>query len=81
MNVRSGKLVSGGRLQVPANIRRQLGLTDGAAVMMRVVNGELHVRPLRDAVAKVQQRLRAHISPGPPLSDELIADRRSARDD
>jgi antitoxin PrlF len=81
MNARSGKLVSGGRLQVPADIRRELGLADGAAVMMQVVDGELHVRPLRDAVARVQTRLRNHVQPGPPLSEALIADRRAAAAD
>jgi len=76
MNAQRGKLVSGGRLQVPADLRRELGLADGDAVIMRVVGGELHVRPLRDAVAGVQARLRQYVSDGPNLSDELIADRR-----
>jgi antitoxin PrlF len=78
MNARTGKLVSGGRLQVPADMRRQLGLADGMAVVMRVVDGELHVRPLHEAVARVQARLRQHVSPGKPLSQDLIADRRAA---
>lgn len=78
MNVQRGKLVSGGRLQVPADIRRLLGLNDGDPVTMRVVNGELHVRPLRDALARVQSRLHDHIPQGVSLSDELIADRRAA---
>jgi AbrB family looped-hinge helix DNA binding protein len=78
MNIQRGKLVSGGRLQVPADIRRLLGLNDGDPVTMRVVNGELHVRPLRDALARVQSRLRDHIPQGVSLSDELIADRRAA---
>ena len=76
MNAQRGKLVSGGRLQVPADLRRQLGLADGDPVIMRVVEGELHVRPLRDAVANVQARLRRYVSDGPSLSEELIADRR-----
>jgi bifunctional DNA-binding transcriptional regulator/antitoxin component of YhaV-PrlF toxin-antitoxin module len=81
MNAQRGKLVSGGRLQVPADIRKQLGLADGALVLMRVVDGELHVRPLHDAVARVQSRLRAYIPQDVTLSDELIADRRRAAPD
>lgn len=80
MNAQRGKLVSGGRLQVPADLRRELGLADGDPVVMRIVDGELHVRPLRGALSRVQARLRAHIPAGTSLSDELIADRRHASD-
>lgn len=76
MNAQRGKLVSGGRLQVPADFRRELGLGDGDPVIMRVVDGELHVRPLRDALASVRERLRQYVSDGQSLSDELIKDRR-----
>ncbi|MBP6876860.1 MAG: MraZ N-terminal domain containing protein [Phenylobacterium sp.] len=77
MNAQRGKLVSGGRLQVPADFRRELGLADGDPVIMRVIDGELHVRPLRDALAGVRERLRQYVQ-GPSLSEELIADRRRA---
>jgi AbrB family looped-hinge helix DNA binding protein len=80
MNVQRGKLVSGGRLQVPADIRRALGLSDGDAVTMRVVDGELHVVPARDAVDRARERLRSYLPEGVSLVDELIADRRAAAD-
>lgn len=78
MNIQRGKLVSGGRLQLPAELRRELSLADGDTVLMEVVDGELHVRPLRDAVARVQSRLRQFVPADVSLSDELIADRRAA---
>jgi antitoxin PrlF len=78
MNIQRGKLVSGGRLQLPAELRRELSLADGDTVLMEVVDGELHVRPLRDAVARVQARLRQFVPADVSLSDELIADRRAA---
>ncbi|MBP8234770.1 MAG: AbrB/MazE/SpoVT family DNA-binding domain-containing protein [Rhizorhabdus sp.] len=78
MNVQRGRLVSGGRLQVPAEIRRVLGLADGDQVLLRVVDGELHVRPVHSALGRVQARLRAHLPAGSSLSDELIEDRRRA---
>jgi AbrB family looped-hinge helix DNA binding protein len=80
MNIQRGKLVSGGRLQLPAELRRELSLADGDTVLMEVVDGELHVRPLRDAVARVQARLRHFVPTDVSLSDELIADRRAAAD-
>jgi antitoxin PrlF len=78
MNAQRGKLVSGGRLQVPAEIRRTLGLADGDPVLLRVVDGELHVRPVHNALERVRSRLRAHVPAGTSLSDEIIADRREA---
>lgn len=80
MNVQRGKLVSGGRLQLPVEVRRELSLSDGDAVLIEVVDGEIHVRPYRDALARVQTRLRKYVEPGRSLSDELIAERRAAAD-
>ena len=81
MNIQRGKLVSGGRLQLPVELRRALSLADGDTVLMEVVDGEIHVRPLRDAVARVQLRLREFVPRSVSLSEELIADRRAAADD
>lgn len=77
MNAERGKLVSGGRLQIPARVRRELGLKDGDAVIMETVKGELRVRPYRDVLAGIQARLRKYVPEGVSLSDELIADRRA----
>jgi AbrB family looped-hinge helix DNA binding protein len=76
MNVQRGRIVAGGRLQVPADIRRLLGLSDGDPVVMRVIDGELHVRPIRDALLRIQARLRDYLPADAALADELIADRR-----
>jgi antitoxin PrlF len=77
MNVERGKLVSGGRLQIPARVRQELGIGDGDAVSMEVVKGELRIRPYRDVLADIQKRLRKYVPEGVSLSDELIADRRA----
>jgi AbrB family looped-hinge helix DNA binding protein len=76
MSVQRGRIVAGGRLQVPADIRRLLGLADGDPVVMRVIDGELHVRPIRDALSRIQARLRDYVPADADLVDELIADRR-----
>jgi AbrB family looped-hinge helix DNA binding protein len=77
MNIQRGRLVSGGRLQVPAEIRRALGLKDGDSVTLEVVDGELRVVPYREVIRRIQQEVREHIPPGVSLVDELIADRRA----
>lgn len=77
MNIQRGKLVSGGRLQVPAEIRRALGLKDGDAVTLEVVDGELRVVPYREVIRRVQERFRRDAPPGVSLVDEFIAERRA----
>jgi bifunctional DNA-binding transcriptional regulator/antitoxin component of YhaV-PrlF toxin-antitoxin module len=77
MNIQRGRLVSGGRLQVPAEMRRVLGLSDGDPVIMEVVNGELHVRPLREAIARVRELLRPYRPKTGSVVDEFIAERRA----
>ena len=77
MNVQRGKLVSGGRLQVPADFRRALGLNDGDAVTMEVVDGELRVRSYRETLSRIQERMKPYVIPGVSIVDELIAERRA----
>jgi bifunctional DNA-binding transcriptional regulator/antitoxin component of YhaV-PrlF toxin-antitoxin module len=80
MTAQRGKIVSGGRLIVPAEYRRLMGLTDGDTVVMELDGDEMRIRPLRSALRRVQERLRPYIPEGVSLSDELIADRRAAAD-
>ena len=77
MNLQRGKLVSGGRLQLPVEIRRALGLEDGDTVVMIVQDGELRVRPFRDVLSAIQKKMRETIPEGVSLADELIAERRA----
>ncbi len=77
MNAERGRLVSGGRLQIPARLRRELQLKDGDAVIMETVDGELRIRAYRDVLADVRTRLRKYVPAGVSLAEELIADRRA----
>jgi AbrB family looped-hinge helix DNA binding protein len=77
MNVQKGRLLSGGRLQIPADVRKSLSLADGDTVLIEVVDGEIHLRPQRAAVSRIQARLREYISTDESVTDELIADRRA----
>ncbi len=79
MNSQRSKIISGGRIQVPADLRRSLGLEDGDTVIMEIKDNELRIRSQREAIRRVQELLKPY---GPKdgetlLSDELIADRRA----
>ena len=76
MNTQRGKIVSGGRIQLPADVRRALSLSDGDTVLIEVVDGEVHLRPVNAAIKRIRQRMQPYIVEGVSIVDELIADRR-----
>jgi AbrB family looped-hinge helix DNA binding protein len=67
----------GGRVVIPANIRRELGICPGQDVLMRVVDGELHLYTLEHGIRQAQAIVRKYVPEGVSLVDELIADRRA----
>jgi AbrB family transcriptional regulator, stage V sporulation protein T len=76
MGIHHGKLVNGGRLIVPVELRRVLGFADGERLVMEAVGDELRVRSYDAALKRVQERMKKYKPVGYNLSDELIADRR-----
>jgi AbrB family looped-hinge helix DNA binding protein len=70
------RISANGRVVIPAELRRQMGLQVGEAVVMEVVDGVLRVEPQGTRIRRVQESLRRLIPPERCLSDELIADRR-----
>ena len=77
MEAQRVKIVEGGKLVIPALMRRELGISAGDTVMVDVDNGELRVRSVSKALERARAILRRHVSDNVSLSDELIADRRA----
>jgi AbrB family looped-hinge helix DNA binding protein len=77
MSVHKGRIVSGGRLQIPADVRKELGLADGDGVRIEVVDGELRIRSMKAVIAGIQAELRRYVPEGISLVDELSAERRA----
>lgn len=69
------KIIEGGKLVIPASMRRMLGIVPGDTVVLDVTDGMLRVRSLPAAVARAQEILRRHVPEGLSLADELVADR------
>ena len=65
-----------GRLVIPSEIRRQLGIAPGD-VLIAIVEDERLVLEKREAVIQRLRRRFAHIPAGVSLADELISERRS----
>lgn len=74
------KLIDGGKLVIPAAMRRELGIGSGDTVMVHVDEGELRVRTLNKALERARSIIRKHIPADRSLVDELIADRRAEAD-
>ena len=72
------KVTEGGRVVIPAEIRRQLGLQPGSEVVLSIANGELRIRSVQQAIEKAQELVRRHLGDGPSLADELIGERHEA---
>jgi AbrB family looped-hinge helix DNA binding protein len=71
-------ICDGGRLLIPAVLRRRLGLGPGTAVVLDVADGALQVRPLAQAIAHAQALVRRHVPPEVSLAEELIRERHQA---
>lgn len=71
------RMTEGGRLVIPAELRRELALQPGDSVVLDVADGVLRVRPLRRAVEQARGLLRQYLPAGISLSEELIRDRRA----
>lgn len=70
------KIIDGGKLVIPAPMRRELGISSGDTVMVDIADGELRVRSVGKALERARAILRRYVPEGASLSDELIAERR-----
>jgi hypothetical protein len=58
-------------------MREELGIEPGETVSLRVMDGELRLITVRQAIKRLQDLLDARLEPGRSLVDELIAERRA----
>ncbi len=66
-----------GRLVLPVEIRRSLGLKAGDQIVLELDEEGVHLLPARaEAVRRAQALVRKYIPEGVSLSEELLADRR-----
>ncbi|MGD0430910.1 MAG: AbrB/MazE/SpoVT family DNA-binding domain-containing protein [Acetobacteraceae bacterium] len=78
MTTHRAKVAEGGRVVIPAEIRRQLGFQPGVEVILNVADGELRIRSVRQAIERARELVRRHVGEGTSLADELISERHEA---
>ena len=78
------KVIAGGKIVIPAELRRELGIKDGDSVVIeRDEHGQLILKSYSQVVKEVQAAFRAMRKPGIDYRgaiDELIAERRAEAD-
>lgn len=78
-------MAQGGRIVVPARVRKALGFHDGDKLEYSIKNGAFMLTTRKQRMQEVVDKFHKRFPPDPKrsLSDELIADRRAeqARED
>ncbi len=65
-----------GRVVIPGEYRRRLGLRSGDEIILHLDEEGLHLYTPAQAVARAQALARRYVPEGRSLSDELISERR-----
>jgi len=68
---------AGGRIVIPAEFRRQIGADIGDEVILRLVDGEIHILTRSQAIRKAQALVRKTIPKDRSLVKELLSERRT----
>lgn len=77
MNEHHVTMAANGRIVVPSQIRSNLGMKKGGGFVMTVdESGTIHLEPLRNVIARVQDEVRGYIPDDVDLVDDLSAQRR-----
>jgi len=70
----------GGRLVIPSQFRKELGINEGDSLIATLEDGELRLLALHQAVKRAQQTIRRY-SKGRSLAGELVQARQKEEDE
>jgi AbrB family looped-hinge helix DNA binding protein len=77
MNATRSRIDAGGRLIIPAQLRRTLGLDGGASVVLTVVDDELRVQSVGTAMSALKARTRRFLASDSASVDAFLSARRA----
>ena len=69
------KVSAGGRIVIPAEYRKAMGVRKGDEVLMSLEDGEVRLYTRQRALKRIQDIVCSLIPPGVSLVDELIRER------
>jgi AbrB family looped-hinge helix DNA binding protein len=70
------KIDRGGRLVIPSNFRKALGIETGDEIVLHLEEDSIRLISVQEAVRQAQNQVRKYIPSAVSLSSELIAERR-----
>jgi AbrB family looped-hinge helix DNA binding protein len=76
METLSTRIAKGGRIVIPAEFRKVLGLETGDEVILRLDGGEVRIISRKEAIRAAQALVRKKVKGGRSLVAELLAERR-----
>ena len=71
-----GKVSGAGRVVLPAELRKEFGIGDGADVVFSRTEHGIQIATLDQAIRQAQERVRRYVPAGVSLVDELRDSRR-----
>ncbi len=72
------RLCQGGRITIPAEVRRRLGLEVGTNVILTVEGDSFTLMSAKASRERAVKRVRRYVSPNVSLSEELMSERKRA---
>jgi len=77
MTMLTTKMTEGGRIVIPAEIRKRLGFEVGETFNLEIDDDDsLRVSSRTQSIRRAQQLFRKYVPEGVPVVDEFIAERR-----
>lgn len=70
------KVTQGGRIVIPAEMRKQLGIEIGEDVNLSISDGAVRISSRTESLQRLRQLARSVSQKGGSIVDELIAERR-----
>ena len=71
------QLGKNGRIVIPVQFRKALGVQEGDVLMISLHEGEIRIFTRDQAIKNIQAMVRRYVPEGVSLADELIAERRA----
>ena len=71
------RIAETGRINIPAQVRKMVGLEHGGPVSVWVEDGEIRVRPVRDVMVSLQAEAASLFEGSNESVDQFLADRRA----
>lgn len=72
------KLSENGRVVIPAEVRRELGVEAGGEILLERQENGYRLTTRRQRIREAQRFLSRYVKPGVSVVDELIAERRES---